>query len=57
MEISRLQLEQVNHQIHRLIASENFYGKKLKEAGVTGVSSAWPRSAARATAPPAPVGL
>ena len=40
MEINSVQLEQVNNQIHRLIASENFYGRKLKEAGITGVSSA-----------------
>ena len=40
MEINSVQLEQVNNQIHRLIASDNFYGRKLKEAGVTGVSSA-----------------
>ena len=40
MDINSVQLEQVNNQIHRLIASDNFYGRKLKEAGVTGVSSA-----------------
>lgn len=34
MQINEKQLEQVNRQIERLIASENFYGKKLKEAGV-----------------------
>ncbi|MBQ3668223.1 MAG: phenylacetate--CoA ligase [Clostridia bacterium] len=39
MEISKLQLEQVNKQIQRLIASNNFYGKKLKEAGVERVES------------------
>ncbi len=40
MEISKLQLEQVDRQIKRLIAADNFYGKKLKEAGVEGVSTA-----------------
>ena len=40
MEISKLQLEQVDRQIKRLIASGNFYGKKLKEAGIDGVSTA-----------------
>ena len=39
MEISKLQLEQVDRQIKRLIASGNFYGKKLKEAGIEGVST------------------
>ena len=40
MEISKLQLEQVDRQIKRLIAADNFYGKKLKEAGIEGVSTA-----------------
>ncbi len=40
MEISSLQLEQVNNQIKRLIHSGNFYGKKLAEAGITGVATA-----------------
>ena len=40
MQISDKQLEQVNTQIKRLIASDNFYGRRLKEAGITGVSSA-----------------
>ncbi len=39
MEISKKQLEQVNHQIQRLLQAGNFYGKKLKEAGIDGVSS------------------
>ena len=39
MQISDLQLEQVNTQIKRLIAADNFYGRRLKEAGITGVSS------------------
>jgi len=40
MEISKLQLEQVDRQIKRLLAADNFYGKKLKEAGIKGVSTA-----------------
>ncbi len=40
MEINSKQLSQVNDRIAQLLNSENFYGKKLKEAGVTGVSSA-----------------
>ncbi|MBR3327964.1 MAG: phenylacetate--CoA ligase [Atopobiaceae bacterium] len=39
MQINDHQLEQVNTQIQRLIASNNFYGKRLREAGITGVSS------------------
>ena len=39
MQISDFQLEQVNTQIQRLLASNNFYGQRLKEAGITGVSS------------------
>lgn len=40
MRISDTQLDQVNQQIARLRASDNFYGRKLKEEGITGVSSA-----------------
>ena len=39
MRISQEQLTQVNHQIQALIDSDSFYGKRLKEAGVTGVST------------------
>ena len=39
MEISDIQLEQVNRQIQRLRDSNNFYGRRLKEAGITGVAS------------------
>ncbi|MDO4807675.1 MAG: phenylacetate--CoA ligase, partial [Coriobacteriales bacterium] len=39
MQISDAQLAQVNTQIQRLLASNNFYGKRLREAGITGVSS------------------
>ena len=34
MEINSKQLEQVNIQVKRLTDSDNFYGKKLKEAGI-----------------------
>ena len=39
MEISKVQLEQVNGRIQALIASDSFYGKKLKSAGITEVHS------------------
>ena len=39
MRISDSQLELVNNQIHALIAADNFYGRKLKAAGVNGVDS------------------
>ena len=35
MEISELQISQVNKQIEALIKAESFYGKKLEEAGIT----------------------
>jgi len=37
MRISSEQLAQVNHQIDALISANSFYGKKLKEAGITHV--------------------
>lgn len=40
MQINDTQLDQVNRQIERLRKSDNFYGRRLKEAGITGVSSA-----------------
>ena len=40
MKINETQLKQVNNQIRRLLDAGNFYGKKLKEAGVTGVETA-----------------
>ena len=40
MKINELQLSQVNNQIRRLLASGNFYGTMLKEAGISGVSTA-----------------
>ena len=39
MRISAIQIEQVNKQISALRAADNFYGKKLIEAGITGISS------------------
>ena len=39
MQINDQQLAQVNTQVQRLIAADNFYGRRLKEAGVTGVNS------------------
>ena len=40
MQISPKQLELVDKQIERLISSNNFYGKKLKEAGVKKLETA-----------------
>ena len=39
MRISDSQLQLVNNQIRALIAADNFYGRRLKAAGVTGVDS------------------
>ena len=39
MRINEQQLRQVDLQIRRLVASNNFYGAKLKEAGITGVET------------------
>ena len=38
MRISESQLQLVNKQIAALRAAKNFYGRKLEEAGVSGVS-------------------
>ena len=40
MQISALQIEQVNHQIQALRRAQSFYGKKLEALGITGISSA-----------------
>ena len=40
MQINDTQLAQVNTQIQRLLAADNFYGRRLREAGITGISSA-----------------
>lgn len=39
MQITATQLEQVNKQILALVAAGSFYGKKLEDAGISGVSS------------------
>ncbi|MBR6478798.1 MAG: AMP-binding protein, partial [Lachnospiraceae bacterium] len=39
MQINEAQLKQVNTQIGRLIAADNFYGKRLKEAGIEKVET------------------
>lgn len=39
MQINDMQLAQVNTQVQRLLSSDNFYGKRLREAGITGVDS------------------
>ena len=40
MKINDVQLEQVNSRIQALVKAGSFYGKKLEEAGITGVNSA-----------------
>ncbi len=39
MRISDLQISQVNKQIQALVKAESFYGKKLEEAGISGIST------------------
>lgn len=39
MQINDTQLEQVNTQVQRLLASDHFYGRRLREAGITRVTS------------------
>ena len=39
MQISELQISQVNNQIQALRKAESFYGKKLEEAGISGIST------------------
>ena len=39
MKLNSVQLEQVDKQVKRILASDSYYGKILKEAGVTGVNS------------------
>lgn len=39
MQISKLQIQQVNKQIQALIKAESFYGRKLEEAGITGIAT------------------
>ncbi len=40
MKINSVQLSQVNTEIEKLISADSFYGKKLKEHGITKVNSA-----------------
>ena len=40
MQISEIQINQVNNQIKALIDAGSFYGKKLEEAGISGISTA-----------------
>ena len=40
MQISSVQIEQVNHQIQALLHADSFYGKKLRDAGIDGISTA-----------------
>ena len=40
MQISPKQLELVNEQVGRLVASGNYFGRRLSEAGVTEVRTA-----------------
>ncbi len=39
MQITELQIKQVNSQIQALLRSRSFYGKKLNEAGIRGIST------------------
>ena len=39
MQITELQLKQANDQIQALLRAQSFYGKKLREAGIRGVST------------------
>ena len=39
MKLNSVQLEQVDKQVKRILASDSYYGKIFKEAGVTGVNS------------------
>lgn len=39
MKLNSVQLEQVDKQVKRVLASDSYYGKIFKEAGVTGVNS------------------
>lgn len=39
MKLTQLQIEQIDKQVKRLLKSESYYGKVLKDAGISGVSS------------------
>ena len=40
MQINETQIQQVDRQIKRILATDNFYAKRLREAGIDGVASA-----------------
>ncbi len=40
MQISQQQIELVNERVQALLVADNFYGKRLKEAGITSVTTA-----------------
>lgn len=40
MQISNVQIQQVNHQIQALLHADSFYGKKLRDAGIDGITTA-----------------
>ena len=39
MQITDLQISQVNRQIQALIRAKSFYGKKLEQAGISSIST------------------
>lgn len=39
MQLNSVQMQQVNHQIQRLLQTDNYYGKKYRDLGIDGVSS------------------
>ena len=39
MKLTQLQIEQIDKQVKRLLSSESYYGKVLKDAGISGVAS------------------
>ena len=39
MQLSKIQLEQVDCQIKRMIATDSYYGRLYREQNITGVSS------------------
>lgn len=39
MQLNSVQMQQVNHQIQRLLQTDSYYGKKYRDLGIDGVSS------------------
>ena len=39
MQLNSVQMQQVNHQIQRLLQTDNYYGKKYRDLGIDGISS------------------